>query len=201
VADPTNPAARVRPGSVTTSGYLLYLYAALSIISGIANLSIIGKMTDVYRDAYAGTSAEGSEDAVAITSVITGIIGLLLAAAFIVLAIFNNRGKNASRIVTWVLGGISLCCGGFGVIGTLFSGSMNFGSTGDGVPDAAEIQRRLEDALPGWYFPLSTTTAILSLLALIVALILLALPPSNEFFRKPAAVWEPPVPESPQSPS
>jgi hypothetical protein len=197
VADHTAPAAPARPGSVTTSSYLLYAYAVLSVIGGIANMSIIGTMTDVYREAYEGTSAEGSESFVGITSVITGVIGLLLAAAFVVLAIFNNRGKNASRIVTWVLGGISLCCGGFGVVGTLFSGAMNFGPSQEGVPDAAEIQRRLEDALPGWYFPLSVTTAVLGLLALVVALILLALPPSNEFFRKPAAVWEPPVPESP----
>lgn len=198
MADPTAPAAPARPGSVTTSSYLLYAYAVLSVIGGIANLSIIGKMTDVYREAYEGTSAEGSEGAVAVTSVITGVIGLLLALAFVVLAIFNNRGKNASRIVTWVLGGISICCGGFGLIGTLFSGSMNFGSQ-EGVPDAAEIQRRLEDALPGWYFPLSLTTAVIGIIALVVALILLALPPSNEFFRKPAAVWEPPVPDTPPS--
>ena len=35
---------------------------------------------------------------------------------------------------------------------------------------------------------------MLSLLALLAALILLALPKANEFFRKPTAGWEPPVP-------
>ena len=35
---------------------------------------------------------------------------------------------------------------------------------------------------------------MLSLIALLAALILLALPKANEFFRKPTAAWEPPTP-------
>jgi hypothetical protein len=194
VADPTSPAAPARPGTVTISSYLLYLYAALGVIGVILGLSVIGKTADVYREAYRGTSAEGTEGFVTATSIIVAVIGLLFAIAFVILAIFNNRGKNPSRIVTWVLGGISLCCSGISLAGSALSGSMNFDSGQNDVPDAAEIQRRLEDALPSWYTPLSIAITVLSLLALLAALILLALPPSNEFFRKPAPVWEPPVP-------
>lgn len=194
MADPTNPAAPARPGSVTISSYLLYLYAALGLIGVIVGLSVIGTTSDVYREAYEGTSAEGAEAFVTVTSVVVAVIGLLFAIAFVVLAIFNNRGKNASRIVTWVLGGISLCCSGVSLAGSAFSNSMNFDSGQNDVPDASEIQRRLEDALPSWYTPVTITLAVLSLLALLIALILLALPPSNEFFRKPAPAWEPPVP-------
>lgn len=194
MADPTSPAAPARPGSVTISSYLLYLYAALGLIGVIIGLSVIGTTSDVYRDAYEGTSAEGTEAFVTVVSVIVAVVGLLFAIAFVVLAVFNNRGKNASRIVTWVLGGISLCCSGVSLAGSAFSSSMNFDSGQSDVPDSAEIQRRLEDALPGWYTPTSITIAVVSLLALLVALILLALPPSNEFFRKPAPAWEPPVP-------
>jgi hypothetical protein len=194
VADPTSPAAPARPGTVTISSYLLYLYAALGVIGVIIGLSVIGKTSDVYREAYEGTSAEGAEAFVTVTSVVVAVVGLLFAIAFVVLAIFNNRGKNASRIVTWVLGGISLCCSGVSLAGSAFSNSMNFDSGDNDVPDASEIQRRLDDALPSWYTPTSITITVISLLALLVALILLALPPSNEFFRKPAPAWEPPVP-------
>ncbi|BCB80480.1 hypothetical protein GCM10022251_03670 [Phytohabitans flavus] len=194
MADPTSQAAAARPASVTISSYLLYLYAALGLIGVIIGLSVIGTSADVYREAYEGTSAEGTEAIVTVTSVIVAVVGLLFAVAFVVLAIFNNRGKNASRIVTWVLGGISLCCSGVSLAATAVSGGMNIESGQSGVPDSAEIQRRLDEALPGWYTPVTTTIAVLSLLALLVALILLALPPSNEFFRKPAPVWEPPVP-------
>ncbi|WP_460849199.1 hypothetical protein, partial [Phytohabitans suffuscus] len=194
MADPTSPAVPARPATVTISSYLLYLYAALGLIGVVIGLSVIGTTSDVYREAYEGTSAEGAEAFVTVTSVIVGVVGLLFAVAFVVLAIFNNRGKNASRIVTWVLGGVSLCCSGVSLAGSAFSSSMNFESGQSDVPDASEIQQRLEDALPSWYTPVSVTIAVVSLLALLVALILLALPPSNEFFRKPAPVWEPPVP-------
>ncbi|MFC0530379.1 hypothetical protein [Phytohabitans kaempferiae] len=196
MADPTNPAAPARPRTVTVSSYLLYLYAALGLIGVILSLTVIGKTADVYREAYEGTSAEGTEAIVTVTSVIVAVLGLLFAAAFVVLAIFNNRGKNASRIVTWVLGGVSLCCSGISLAGSAVTSSMSFESGQTDVPDAAEIQERLEAALPGWYTPATIAISVISLLALLVALILLALPPSNEFFRKPAPVWEPPVPGS-----
>ncbi|MDQ7910325.1 DUF4064 domain-containing protein [Phytohabitans sp. ZYX-F-186] len=194
MADPTSPAVPARPATVNISSYLLYLYAALGVIGVIIGLSVIGTTSDVYREAYEGTSAEGTEGFVTVTSIVVAVISLLFAAAFVVLAIFNNRGKNASRIVTWVLGGVSLCCSGVSLAGSALTNSMNFDTGDSDVPDAAEIQRRLEDALPSWYTPVSITVAVLSLLALLVALILLALPPSNEFFRKPAPLWEPPVP-------
>jgi hypothetical protein len=61
-------------------------------------------------------------------------------------------------------------------------------------PDPAEVQRRLEAGLPGWYNPITTTLSVISLLALLGALILLALPASNPFFRKRTAAEEPPMP-------
>ncbi|GAA4677089.1 hypothetical protein [Phytohabitans rumicis] len=196
MADPTNPAAPARPGSVSISSYLLYLYAALGLIGVVVQLSVLGTTSDVYREAYEGTTAEGGEVFVTVTTVIVAVVGLLFAVAFVVLAVLNNRAKNASRIVTWVLGGISLCCSGVGLASTAFTNSMDFGSTDSDVPSPSEIQSRLEDALPSWYMPTSITLTVLALLALLAALILLALPPSNEFFRKPAPAWEPPVPGS-----
>jgi hypothetical protein len=193
VADPTNPAAPVRPSSVTISSYLLYLYAVLGLIYVVAQLSVIGTTNDVYKKAYEGTSAEGTETVITVTSVVVSVIGLLFAAGFVVLAVLNNRGKNPSRIVTWVLGGISLCCSGLALITMAVGNSINVSTESD-VPDPADVQRQLEDALPSWYLPVTITLTVLSLLALLVALILLALPPSNEFFRKPAPAWEPPVP-------
>jgi hypothetical protein len=69
---------------------------------------------------------------------------------------------------------------------------MNTGSTGD-APSGAELADRLS-AEVGWLQPFTTATSLISLLALLAAMILLALPPSNEYFRKPQASWEPPVP-------
>ena len=52
----------------------------------------------------------------------------------------------------------------------------------------------LEEALPSWVTPVSLLLGVLSLISLITALILLALPKANAFFRKPTAAWEPPTP-------
>lgn len=191
---PSYPAAaesRPRPTTVTVSTYLLWATAGLSLISGIVGLSTIGTVTDVYREAYAGTAADGSEAVIVGSTVVGVIIGVLFAAALAVLAIFNNRGRNGARITTWVLGGISVCCSGGGLALTGLTSSINIDSGTTGGPSAQEIEQRLTDALPSWYNPVNYTLAGLSLVTLLGALILLALPPSNEFFRAPQPAWDP----------
>jgi hypothetical protein len=200
VSDPSNPAApaaQVRPRSVTISSYLLFLVAGLLVIVAIISLSTLGTVADVYRDAYQGTEAKGLESIVVGAGAAGTIVQLLLAAGFVILGLLNNRGRNVSRIVTWVVGGIGVCCTGLGLAGTGLANQMNAQPTTGNLPDPGEVQRRLEDALPSWYQPVSTTLTVLALLALLGALILLALPASNEFFRKPQPAWEPPVPGYP----
>jgi hypothetical protein len=198
VSDLTS-ADRVRPSTVTISSYLLYFVALLQLIGALTTFAIVGTYQRVFNEAFEGTEAEGAGSTIAVISLVVPVVlGVLLAVGLIVLATFNNRGRNGSRITTWVIGGILLCCSGFGVLGSAFSSSMNFGSgTSDpNVPDSAEIQRRLEDELPGWFNPVSITLSVLTVLALLGAIILLALPASNAFFRKQPAGWEPPVPGS-----
>ena len=199
--NPVAPSARARPSSVTISSYLLFLVAALMVINAIASLATVSTTTDVYREAYAGTAAAGTEGIVAGVTVGIAVLILLFAAGLVLLALFNNRGRNASRIATWVIGGIALCCTGVGLGGTAVGNNFNPGSTNTGnLPDPAEVQRRVEAELPSWVEPVSTITGVITLLALVGALFLLALPPSNEFFRKPQAAWEPPAPGYPGYP-
>lgn len=196
VDSPSTP-ARQRPSTVTISSYLLYLFLACQVISLIITLSTIGKTRDVLRDAYEGSTADGAEqvaDFFFAFGLGSAILVLLLAVVLGVLAMFNNQGKNGARITTWIVGGIMVCCTG----GTLLSGAAGGFTTGGNssgdMPSPDEIQRRLDEALPGWVTPVSLLLGVISLLALLAALILLALPKSNEFFRKPAAGWEPPTP-------
>jgi hypothetical protein len=199
VSYPTYPAAAAqpsRPTTVTVSSYLLWITAAISLISAVLTLSMVGRMTDAYRDLYAGTANEGVEAVIVGTSVVLVVINILFAAGLAILSIFNNRGRNGARVTTWVLGGITLCCSGFGLAGTAITNSMNLDSSGTtGGPSSAEIESRLNEVLPSWYEPFSTGLSVLSLLALLGAIILLALPQSNAFFRKPAGVsWDPSTP-------
>jgi hypothetical protein len=196
VGYPSNPPATGNqpPTTVKVSTYLLWLTAALSLISAVVTLSVVGTMTEAYRDLYAGTAAEGSEAVIVGVSVVGVVISVLFAVGLAVLAIFNNRGRNGSRITTWVIGGISVCCTGLGLAGTALTNSMNFSDTSGG-PSQAEVQRRLDEVLPSWYDSVTVALSVLSLLALLGAMILLALPASNAFFRKPAAGgWDPSQP-------
>lgn len=185
---------RTRPGVVTVSSWLLILVAVIQVLSLIVTLSTLGTIRDVLKDAYAGTSAEQAGDFAYVASLGGAVLSLLLAVGLVVLALLNNRGKNASRITTWVLGGVLLCCTGGGLLNGVSGGLTGGGSTNGDLPSGEEIQRRLQDALPSWYGPVSLLLGLVSLLALLAALILLALPKANEFFRKPRTAWEPPVP-------
>lgn len=184
---------RVRPGIVTISSYLLIFYAVLALIDTVIGLTTLGTYQEIYRDAYAGTDAEGLEGAVAFMVVAMSLVRLLFAAGLVVLALLNNRGMNTARIITWVVGGIALCCTGVGLTFAA-AGSAVGGEASDDVVSQEEINRRLEEAVPSWHEPVLMLTAILGVIALLVALILLALPKSNEFFRKPQQQWEPPAP-------
>ena len=191
---PAAPAQPPRPTTVTVSTYLLWVTAAMSLISGALTVSMVGRMTDVYRELYAGTAAEGTEGFIVGFSVFAVVLNLLFAAGLAILGIFNNRGRNGARITTWVLGGISLCCSGFGLAGTALTSSMNLDSSTTGAntgPSSSEVQAALDRVLPSWYEPLSMVLTVISLLAILGAVILLALPASNAFFRKPAPGWDP----------
>ncbi|MEH0935668.1 hypothetical protein [Micromonospora psammae] len=197
MVDPQSTPARARPSTVTTSSYLLLLFAITQLIALIMAIAVSGKIRQAFDDAFAGTAAN-TEDVgtfAAAFVILAAAVVFVLALALVVLSIFNNRGRNGTRITTWVLGGILVCCVG----GNLISGATGAagGSTGGGggdAPTGEEIERSLNAALPSWFGPVTTLLGVLGLLALIAALILLALPKSNEFFRKPQQAWEPPPP-------
>ncbi|SCG46900.1 hypothetical protein GA0070560_10532 [Micromonospora halophytica] len=198
MVDSQHTPARTRPAVVTISSYLLILFAVLQVISLIITLSTIGALREALDEAYRGTAANGAQNvadfAIAFT-IGAAVVGLLFAIVLAVLGLFNNRGSNGTRIATWVLGGIVFCCCGFGTVSNAAGGfANNTGPTNGDMPSGEEVQRRLEEALPSWYGPVTILLAVLGLLSLLAALILLALPKSNEFFRKPKQGWEPPVP-------
>lgn len=196
MAEPHNTPARTRPGVVTISSYLLILFAVTQVISMIASLTTIGGIRDAFEAAYTGPDPEvGSAVATVGIAVAIGtsIFLVLLAVGLFVLAMLNNRGKNWSRITTWVVGGIMICCTG----GNLISGAAGMGNQSSPDLDTAELERRLAEAVPGWLNGLTIALGVIGLLALIGALVLLALPAANEFFRKPqGGGWEPPMPGS-----
>ena len=191
---PGLPAPRSRPTVVTISSYLLYASVAASTIGALLSLTTVGTIRDVYADLYDDTASAGMESVLVAASVIGVVINILFAAGMAILAIYNNRGKQTARIITWVLGGFFLCCNGFGLLGNAATSGMNLDAGNTGGPSPREVETRLSDALPGWFTPISTLLTLLVVLALLGAVILLALPAANAYFRPQPAAWDPMMP-------
>jgi hypothetical protein len=165
-----------RPAIVSAANLLLLVAAA-----GIGTDSVIGlvhaeAVTAAFTRAYAGV--EGVRFTV-LSIQYAGVVLLVVAAGLTVLAVFNHRGSGTARINTWILGAIVLCWGG--------SSRFSERRAPRRVPDPAELERLLAEAVPGWVEPVTRVTISISMLALLAAMVLLALPPAHRFFRTAAA--------------
>jgi len=176
---------------VTVAGYLLILVAVLVVTSGVLTIATIGSYTEAIRKAY---ETAGVADATRIADQVAGIfrvgaiiglvVNLLFAAGFVVLAMLNNRGKNPSRIVTWVLAGLGVLCFGCSAASAASGGlTSSFTSTSRNGVNPSEITRQMQESIPSWLTPVQTVITVVNLLALITVIVLLALPASNAFFR------------------
>jgi len=177
------PERKPTPGTVDTAAYIQFAILALSVLAlvfglmysqdaidaAVASLKDQGAKQDLV-DAYEQSGSFSS---------IGQIVGLLLAVVYAVLGIFNRRGVNGARITTWVLSGVFLLCGA----ATLALSSVGSGGTTDGV-DMDKVTTAMTDAVPGWYNIFGSVAGILQILGYLVVIVLLALPASNEFFRK-----------------
>jgi len=194
------PQATVRPSTVTTAVYLLYVYVVLQVIGAIVALASYASFRDAYTEAFRGTSVENSAGVLATVTAVGAVGGaVIFGGGFLVLAILDGKGKNVARIITWVVAGLAVCDAGYGLISTA-TGGMSIGRTSAQGPSPEEMQRILKAHLPSWYLPTTLTLGVIEALILILVIVLLALPASNAFFRKqPVQTWEPPVPPVPGS--
>jgi hypothetical protein len=187
VANPGGPKAR--PGAVTAAVALLYGVAALLIISGALSVVAVSTLNFSGVGTVNGVDARTLAATTRIIMIGAALLYLLLAAGFATLAIFVGRGKNPARIVTWTVGGLVVLCCGCSYLANAIPGLNTAG-----MDQASRSQvERIDMGTPAWLSWTSVGLSILILLGLIVALILLALPASNDFFRKEQEVWVPPT--------
>jgi hypothetical protein len=183
------PGARRRPGTATAGGYLMILAAILIVGAAVALLLTSGPVVNAARDAYTAPPPKPDQVAagVRLVFIVIAAIYLLVAVGELILGLFTLRGSNAARIVTWVFNGLVVLC--FGCLGALsLGGNRNPGTitstpNQDGV-DPAKFSKAVTDAVPSWSGPTMGALLITTELALIVSIVLLALPASNAFFRR-----------------
>ncbi|GIH13322.1 hypothetical protein Raf01_14940 [Rugosimonospora africana] len=177
-----------RPGTVTTAGYVQYLVALLLVINAVLQLSVIGKLADALRQAYANsTSPTPDQVATAFTAiaVVSAVITIILAIVVAILARSIMRGSQGARITTWVLVGLSVLCLCGGATGG-FSSRFTTTSNSSGGVSSATVNHFIDQARPSWLTPVTTVVSVIGLLGAILVIILLALPASNPYFRRAA---------------
>ncbi|MGI5246246.1 hypothetical protein [Dactylosporangium sp. CA-139066] len=193
------PAPRARPSTVSLAATLLFVAAGIEVISVIFSLLYAQKIADGTKRVYdqAGM-ANGGNAGLAVGSTVGVVIGFIIIVILVVLGYLVSRGNQVGRVLTWVFGGIALCCSVIGLSTTLAASAIwdQARKTNPQLPSWDEYQRIAYADVPGWYMPLSTVLSIVLILAILVTIILLALPASHPYFRKPQQEWEPPVPPS-----
>ena len=167
----------VRPFTVRLSSALLFGVAGLALLEAVIELVFVNTGLSTYRDAYTGETGS------AFASLTSFTLDLFFAAGATILAILTNHGRNNARVVTLVLGVLFLFCGGFGNL----SEGLHRPSRSAGVGTLAEV-------MPAAYGITVGILDVLTVVGILGALVLLALPPSNRFFQTPRPFSPPPFP-------
>ena len=189
-AVPADSGVKRRPTVVTVAAYLLFLVAILLIIGAILPLPSLSKVVDATRAAYAGSTNPTPDQVATITRVsviVVAILSVLLGVLFVVLGMLNLRGSRAGRIVTWVFAGLGVLCTVCGLGGAGASSRFSTTTTSNGL-DMKTINDKINAARPSWLAPVSITLEAIALIALILVIILLALPAAHPYFRKDQGV-------------
>jgi hypothetical protein len=173
------PARTARPRTVSIASYLLYIAAAAPLVFSLIQVALIDDLKRAAERAYAGTYLADTASTDAASTAIGGLVGsIVVAIAVAALGYFCGKGKNPARILVWIFAG-----------GQLFN-----------LPVASQLFSHGYFARkPGWYLPLSVANLTIGLGTLLAVSILLAVPASRPFFRKPQAL-QPPTGTEPLEP-
>lgn len=142
-----------RPTTVTAGIGAFVLTVLLGLVSQVVTFA----NWDAYLDeaaASSGVDEASVREFAEVGAVIGAVIGIVVLVGYLVLLWFAWRGRNWARITLWVFAGISLLFGGLGLL---------LGGTVGGAGMAV--------------------LSVLSLLLQAVGVVLLALRPSNEWYR------------------
>lgn len=120
------PGAETRPEAVDKAMKLMYLGAALGVISLIFGLSDRAEIETQVRQSLQEAGLVVNDETVAagvvvaiVTSVLLGLVGIVL---WLLMARFNGKGRMWARTVATILGSISIVVGVVGLAGIGITG-------------------------------------------------------------------------------
>lgn len=171
---------RPRPTAVTAAGGLLYLVAALQAVSLIVSLATISTVINYLDTTYASYPNHNTIMTAGKVGVAVGIVlALAQIVLYIVLAVFDLRGRHGMRVATWVVASLGALCLGCGTFGNITGSAFQSGATG-----SQQATVNVRNLMPAWAVDTSTTVTVISMAALVAVIILLATSESNTYFRR-----------------
>ncbi len=117
-----DPAPPVRPRSVDLAVRLMYAGAVVSVLSGIAALF---QDRDALRESIRKSLSSSGQDvtqsavdnAITVGIVASLVVGLVVAGVWVLMGVFNGRGRSWARLVATVLGLVNVVFTITGLVG------------------------------------------------------------------------------------
>lgn len=173
-AAPPWPPQPGRPVTVLLASLALGFAALGLFVYSAASALALRRVVAVARQVYGPDFDDVRGLSVAAGWLAVGTLGLL-SLLFLLLATQVLKGSGGARAWSYVLGIVVLCCC---APGWWFADSDRVAED----PGTAEFVRAVAAGLP-WYSPLVGQAVLLTTVALLLALVLLVVPPTNRFFR------------------
>ena len=190
---PTDRQRKTRPGAVTFAVAAQWLLVLAMLASTVVSL-LYGSDAQAAFEAEVRAQGVSPEDLPQgfgdLDSPMNWVPTLVGVAIVALLAALNSRGVRPARILTWIVQPLVLVCGGFIFIGQLaMSASLQIAldNSGDSRLEGLEAEPMVEaimGAYPSWSALVDWAVLVLATLGSLLVIILLAVPSSNEFFRK-----------------
>ncbi|NJP30737.1 hypothetical protein [Micromonospora thermarum] len=188
-----------RPAVVTAAVVLLVGMAAVAVAYAVTSLVVLVGTVDAFRSAARDTSASAEEIdtmvfAVSVWTVLGALVSLVAGLLLAGLAVGVRAGRAGARVGTWVVAGLGVLAGCCGLVGLAVQRATPL-QLNENERGVAELLARLDDAYPGWWIPLGAGLSVGQVLGYLVVAVLLALPATSAWFRRPA-----PAPYAPTYP-
>ncbi|MFI6265225.1 hypothetical protein [Micromonospora sp. NPDC051006] len=181
----TSGAGRRRiPPIVVGSSLLL----ALSGLARLAQVAAEAAVQDTYLRAHERVGTPSAFAALPMVFLMgVGLVVALSAVTLLLLSLANLAGWNWTRVGTWALGGVTLTVAACGL-------ALNLVPTEGGGPDTTDwdaVNAVAAQLMPGWAEPVGDVSGWVASPALLCALVLLALPAANAFYRTQSDLDQP----------
>ncbi len=187
MSNPIESTTPGRPRPVTVARLLSFTIAALLVLAGIAFVQALLSVKATVIGADVGYTDADLSRAQHLLVGVAVVFFILVAAGHLTAGVLIGQKRNAGRILAWIIDGATVACCGCGLATAIARPGVQ------SAPTDTNASIKFESTSSGLTDILVLAAAAVAIIGGIAVIILLALPQSNEYFRKtPEPVWTPP---------